>query len=272
MNFTLKKSDLNFKVYTVEAKPTVPGAENDIAIISPVPMTNWFMSPEKPSGIPRNDGDVWIQYSVSGNTKNILKQNALVIATISAWQYVNGSWVDREAVSCQNGEWVEWLSYLIKDGDITDFANGFGGFTTRGLGLSSSNPKAKSPTATITDDYLKLYLDSTDSSYYGGAYYLAQKIDLTNKKTIEADVEFTGAATVDTSLRVWTDFGSYSNDNVVRCEYVNHSQVGGTETGRSVLKINVSDLSGEHYIGLYLLAPPKGNTANTSKVYYLSII
>jgi hypothetical protein len=112
MNFTLKKSDLNFKVYTVPSKPTTPGAENDIAIISSVPMTNWIMSPEAPSGIPRTDGDVWIQYSVAGDTFNALKQNALMIATIKAWQYVDGAWVDREAVSCQGGAWVDWITKI----------------------------------------------------------------------------------------------------------------------------------------------------------------
>lgn len=120
MNFTLKKSDLNFKVYVAPTKPTAPGAENDIAIISSVPMSNWIMSPEKPSGIPRNDGDLWIQYSVTGNTKNILKQNAFMIFTISAWQYVDGAWVYRKAVSYQGGEWVEWITYLYNKGTLND--------------------------------------------------------------------------------------------------------------------------------------------------------
>lgn len=126
MNFALKKSDLNFKVYTVASKPTAPGAENDIAIISSVPMTNWMMSPERPSGMPRNDGDVWIQYSTQGNTKNILKQNALMISTISAWQHVDGAWVDREAVSYQGGKWVDWFRYLYKAGnEYTDITGGW---------------------------------------------------------------------------------------------------------------------------------------------------
>ena len=116
MNFTLKKSDLNLKVYIVAAKPTAPGAENDIAVISSVPMTNWLMSPEKPSGIPRNDGDVWIQYSTKGDTKNILKQNSMMIAMITAWQYVDGTWVDRKAVSCQGGVWVDWIKFLYNKG------------------------------------------------------------------------------------------------------------------------------------------------------------
>lgn len=136
MKFTLKKSDLNLRVYTTPSKPTAAGAENDIAIISSVPMGNWLMSPEKPSGMPRNDGDVWIQYSTDGNTFNALKQNALMIATISAWQYVDGAWVDREAVSCQGGKWAEWISYFYKEGNqYTDIT---GGWTSDGLTWGSS--------------------------------------------------------------------------------------------------------------------------------------
>lgn len=127
MNFTLKKSDLNFKVYTVPTKPTAPGVENDIAIISSVPMKNWVMSPDNPYGIPRNDGDVWIKYSTKGDTFNALKQNTLMITAISAWQYVGGAWVDQEAVSCQGGAWVDWVRYLylFNDGDNIDITGGW---------------------------------------------------------------------------------------------------------------------------------------------------
>lgn len=117
MDFKLKKSELGFKVYTVDTKPTAPGANNDIAVITSVPMANWIMSPDKPSGIPRSEGDVWIQYSVKGKTTfNALKNNSMIIATISAWQYVDGVWVDVEAVSCQNGEWVSWITYYFRSG------------------------------------------------------------------------------------------------------------------------------------------------------------
>ena len=136
MNFTLKKSDLNFKVYTVEANPSTPGAKNDIAVISPVPMSNWIMSPDKPSGIPRTDGDVWIQYSVNGNTFNALKNNSMMIATISAWQYVDGAWVDREAVSCQGGEWVDLITYLYKAPD--EYTGLTGGWTVSGVIVGST--------------------------------------------------------------------------------------------------------------------------------------
>ena len=114
MDFKLNKGNLNFRVYTVPSKPTAAGADNDIAIISSVPMKNWMMSPDKPSGIPRTDGDVWIRYSVTGETFNALKNNSMMIATISAWQYVNDAWVDVTALSYQNGAWV---MYLFINGD-----------------------------------------------------------------------------------------------------------------------------------------------------------
>lgn len=116
MSFKFTKSNLNFDVYTSASKPTTPGANNDIAIITSVPMPNWIMSPDKPSGTPRSDGDVWIQYSVSGNTFNALKNSTMMIATISAWQYVDGEWANVEAVSYQDGSWTQWIKFLLGDG------------------------------------------------------------------------------------------------------------------------------------------------------------
>lgn len=172
MNFTLKKSDLNFKVYIVAAKPTTPGAENDIAVISSVPMTNWLMSPEAPSGTPRNDGDVWIQYSVSGNTKNILKQNALMIATINAWQYVDGVWVDREAVSCQGGVWVDWIT------DLVIFAAG------KGAVVECATKYATADTITVTNT--KITVDGDDV-----VFYTKNKINTSGYKTLRLTGKFT---------------------------------------------------------------------------------
>jgi len=119
MRFKLTKNMLNFNVYNVPKFPTGAGTENDIAIITSTPMSNWILSPDKPYGIPRSDGDVWLQYSVSGNTFNALKQNTMLIAIISAWQYVNGAWANVEAAHYQGGEWVEWESayYLFNSGD-----------------------------------------------------------------------------------------------------------------------------------------------------------
>lgn len=179
MNFTLKKSDLNFKVYTVASKPTTPGAENDIAVISSVHMTNWLMSPAKPSGVPRNDGDVWIQYSTQGNTFNALKNNSMMIATISAWQYVNDAWTSVKVVSCQGGEWV---TYLFNVGNqcvgIT------GGWTSDGYTYGSYT--IVPPTI---GDTLKVSAAIASGSNRACVAGTVDKVDLTNIHTISISVD-----------------------------------------------------------------------------------
>lgn len=126
MDFKLKKSNLNFRVYTAASLPET-GQENDICVISDVPMKNWFLSPDDPSGAPRNDGDVWIRYSVGGNIFNALKNNTMLIAAISAKQYVDGVWVDVDVKSYQNGAFVDRLRKLLyENGDeFTDFSGGW---------------------------------------------------------------------------------------------------------------------------------------------------
>lgn len=104
MNFKLTKSSLNFKVYT---SPTIPasGTENDIVIISSTPMENWILSSDAPTGEPMNNGDVWIQYSVSGNVFNIMNQHDFMLAITKIYQYVSGTWVSVDARRYVGGVW-----------------------------------------------------------------------------------------------------------------------------------------------------------------------
>lgn len=229
MNFTLSKSNLNFKVYRVPSRPTAPGAENDIAIISSVPMSNWIMSPEKPSGIPRTDGDVWIQYSTSGDTRNILKQNALMIATISAWQYVDGSWVDREAVSCQGGVWVDLVTYLFNNGnqcvDIT------GGWTSDGYSYGSYTTVP----ATIGDTMI-VSATLTGGSNRACVVGTVNKVDLTNIDILRICVDsfnVNGEVYISASKNVY-------NDRIASADIA--------ETG--IVDIKVHELNGSYYIAV----------------------
>ena len=104
MNFKLTKSSLNFKVYT---SPTIPasGTENDIVIISSTPMENWILSSDSPTGEPRNKGDVWIQYSVSGNVFDIMNQHDFMLAITRIYQYISGIWMTVDASRYVGGVW-----------------------------------------------------------------------------------------------------------------------------------------------------------------------
>ena len=104
MNFKLTKGSLNFKVYT---SPTIPasGAENDIVIISSTPMENWILSSDSPTGEPRNNGDVWVQYSVSGNVFDIMNQHDFMLAITRIYQYISGIWMSVDASRYVGGVW-----------------------------------------------------------------------------------------------------------------------------------------------------------------------
>lgn len=145
MDFKFKKSNLNFRVYTSESEPTTPGIENDIVIITSVPMTNWVLSPDKPSGAPRTDGDVWIRYSAEGNTFNALKNDSMQIATISAYQFVDGAWADVTAKSYQNGEWIGWVRYIFNNGTINEGGSWqstiSGGYITQAIDIPTNSRK-----------------------------------------------------------------------------------------------------------------------------------
>lgn len=149
MDFKLKKSNLNFRVYTATETPAT-GIENDIVIISNTPMTNWILSPDAPGGAPRNDGDVWIQYSVIGKTSNALKQNKMVITMLYAYQYVSDAWIKKTAVTFKNGEWVEWWNgELFVYGDEYDAITG--GWTVTPAMWSKTGDGSKKADMTPTE-------------------------------------------------------------------------------------------------------------------------
>lgn len=189
MDFKLNKSNLNFRVYTASTLPDA-AQENDICIISDVPMKNWILSPDAPSGAPRTDSDVWIQYSVTGNAFNALKTGAIMIATIFVWQYVDGVWTERTANSYQAGEWVAWIAYLYADGnEYTEVTGGWeqpnisyvtGGATRQNIGTVAK--RNNSILLTAGDESIAL-ISTKKKIQFGGK----------TKLYVTADTSYTGS-------------------------------------------------------------------------------
>ena len=218
MNFKLKKSDLNFQVYTATVIPTT-GAENDICGISPVPIRNWILSTEEPTGIPPFIGDVWLTYSVIGNTFNLLKNNSLMVALISAYQYVDDEWKVIDAYIYQGGKWEQfsfiytWDGYYFKDGDqYEDITGGWvnwdsPGSVTIGEVLIVESPNASKGarvgTALAVDltDVNYIYYDSpkgkNGKAYSGYLYICTEKNE--GKKVAQAVISNSGVGKVDVS-------------------------------------------------------------------------
>lgn len=152
MDFKLSKSNMYLKVYTVPEVPAT-GAEDGLAIISSVPMTNWVLSPDEPAGAPRTVGDVWIRYAVTGDPFNILKQNAMVIDPIAAWQYVDGAWVDVEMRRYLDGARLAlWNGELYSYGE--EYAGVTGGWVTDGYTISDGSVMSVEPGQKNSDHFV----------------------------------------------------------------------------------------------------------------------
>lgn len=182
---------LNFKVVTYATKGTMLAAtpsENTIGIITDTPMTSWIFASEVPN--PAVNGMVWILTSTSSDMEfNALKKNNIQLYPISAKQYVNGAWVDKDAASYQGAVWVDWW---VWDGE-TLYGNGdestpiTGGFTSYpykitneygGVNVTSLVNNGSTLNATFT----------TTTSYRSTFIAPVNLIDLTGYSTLEVNV------------------------------------------------------------------------------------
>ena len=243
MNFKFTKNNLNFNVYTVAEKPSSPGVENDIAIITSVSMPNWIMSPDEPSGIPRSDGDVWIRYSVTGNTFNALKNNSMMIATISAWQYVSGAWVDVTAMSYQGGEWVEWILYYYHP------TLGYNGqWISKPFREIGQTNKGMTCTINLLADSMEIV--STSDGY--SLVYNDEIIDFSNLSKLTAVVSNAGSNYVEAKFVITDEIKDY---------YTTIAQKDlSASTNEETIEISLDGINSKGYIGIYIYC----NSARTA--------
>lgn len=235
MDFKLNKSNLNFRVYTASALPST-AQENDICIISDVPMKNWILSPDTPSGAPRTDGDVWIQYSVTGDTFNALKTGAMMVATISAWQYVNEVWATRTTKSYQEDEWSD--RYI--DGWI--YTNGSEWEAVTGGIETVYNPTTTTGYIVKESDRIKFNLPTNQG--FQSAIFTKNTMDLTNFTKLYAEIE---NCSVTSSVSPNMILG-YSSGKTIE------NFVGKTKktsaSGNFTMEVDISEANGLYYIQL----------------------
>ena len=248
MDFKLRKSNLNVRVYTA---PVIPDSskENDICIISPVSMKNWMMSPDKPSGAPRAEGDVWIRYSVTGETLNVLKTGALMVDIIKAYQYVNGTWLGVPVVSRLNGAWTHQMVYLYDDGE--EFSDLTGGWKIDIKPASSSWAKG---TGTKNADNVVLTCEAMQEI----AAVTTNKINVTNLNTIFVKVDVCELSGVNSNGWFGITDKATGNNSV--------AQVCIKTAGD--FSVDVRDISGEYYV--FVRADAHGSAK--SKVQFSEVL
>ena len=212
-------------------RPSFP-KEGNVWVNTDTEITGYVLSatqPENPTA-----GMLWIKISDSSSIKvgTPLGKDYITIMLNNVSQYVDGAWVSVEAMSFQNGVWVDWITYIIKNGVIS---SKFELVTIRTV-----NPFALEQ----HDDYLRMYDTDGGSNGYG----ISKGVDVTDISKIilvckiinPGDVSNGGcgvglAKTVNANL----DYNA-SIANIVASEM-------RTVAGSYVLELKVESYSGVYY-------------------------
>lgn len=234
-------ASLNFSVVGGLTQPNNP-KENTIWIKTEVHFSDWTLSFEKPSN-PEN-GMVWIAISTRGrNVFNALKKNGIAISPMSAKQRVNGAWESREAQIYINGEWRDFVQYLVKAGVPI--------FPLELMGKSYSlsyQGEWSSANSTPGDGFITV----AGASYGYGIAYVAD-VDLTAFATLSIEGNFKRSGAM-VKLIVWDKLGTYIMDNVVRTVEL--------PAGAGKVSLDVSGLTGAHVVGISSTAMDEQQIAN----------
>lgn len=208
---------LNFKVNAYSELPA-SGKENEIAVITDTPMTGYVMQVEQPTGA---DGLVWIKTDTKTKTPIWAdKKQTVLLHPMKAMQYVNGEWKVCSAYAFQGEEWIE-----VGLPRLTLYDRGYENPIAGELVEDSYGGEKR-------EDSIYVRITGTGT----GWCYTAEKIDITEYKTLKAFVGSSGASIM---IGVGT---AQKTQNTKTTTTVNASQMS--------VACDISSLQGEYYVNL----------------------
>lgn len=226
-------------------------AENTIGIISYLKITGWSIGAEEPSDC--STGMVWI---ITGNKPqyafNALKEGELWVYPVEGKLYFNGEWRYVPTYAVKQGVWTHWWNgqLTVRDYDITYITGGWQAVADAG----DTGMNANAPTITWTS-----YMNVKLTGYRQRGYVTSGKlVDVTRFNQIEVEVH---------NLKI------SGNDSKISFEIVDNS--GNSVRAQSVTEkqtyaIDISDLTGEYYVRLYVIAANYGSvTLDISRITLL---
>lgn len=249
-------SSLNFKIVGGTTQPDDP-SENTIWVNTPNEITNWIFSSEEPEN--PEPGMVWIHVGSSSSTKiNVLQKHLIQVYPQGAKQYVESAWIDREALTYQNGVWQAWHEYYFnysKQSYIWEKSS-----MRR---TTAGNSQSATPTTSYNSDgSVVISIPAMSSSYlYRGGCYLLKNVDLTYIDTLVLE----GTGGILSVMPVSGD--AWGNDPAWGGDAVAYNAGAFDEEGRKNLP--VKSLSGTYNIaiGLETWSTSEGASFTLKKLY-----
>ena len=223
-------------------QPENPKA-NTIWVDTDVEITGWDFSAAEPAN--PVEGMVWFSTGTeSAVAFNALKENSVMVYPLSAKQYVSGAWVNVTAKSYLNGAWVDWFVWngqLYQNGN--EFTNETGGWYA-----ANDASLTESTIASIARNEDNMVL--TVAGGRKDAILITEKpVDLTDFNLVTFNgLVHPGTGTTD--KQAYGFLYAYKNNGGTLTNAA-RADIKSSETAQTIT-LNVSGLSGEHYICPYL--------------------
>ena len=253
---------LNYSVVGGTTQPT--GKENLIWVNTDQTITGHVFSADTPAS--PSEGLVWFRTGTSSVVAfSATRRNPVMVYPMACQQYVSGAWVFKTAKTYQGSTWVDWSVILYSPGDVHETVTG--GYEGKAIRYETTidgySIGGKAPTVSLGDESMVATLTAnSDVDHFSGSVLTKNKIDLTTMNTVRFK------ATIRGTTRFYVS-ESNSTNTTYRAEVVSQK---GTSAQEQTVELDVSELSGEFYIGFNMYVGGAGSDPVTSRVTVTSIV
>ena len=235
---------LNFEVVG-NPQPDNP-KENTIWINTDVKITSRVFSATAPEKT--TEGMVWIFTGAYSDVEfNALKKDVIQVYPLSAKQYVGGAWVNVTAMSYQGGEWKTWILRLF------DYGKQPYKWQARSWSMVKDVTAITPSVTKNTDGSVKISV-TVNSAVGSGAYELVEDFDITNVKTLTADID-----------------GGFLCVVQRNAQYFRENAVAWTAVSGGKAALDVSGIEGKHDIVIGINRNVYNSGAGTTTVTFKSL-
>lgn len=183
-----------------------------------------------------------------------------IVPNVGTWVVsLNSGYSEKVAVT-EDGQALTIDRWYLYDNGV-DRTELTGGFTAKGIKLSSSNPcTASSPTVTKASDNVTL---KQSASWKSGLWHTTNKVDLTGFSTMFAVVSNVSVGSDgDIGFSVHSGYGSYYENNILA------EKLFSTGSGKKTVELDISGISGKQYVSFYILS---GTSSVSCKIYEFGV-
>ena len=209
-------------------------------------------------------GDVWIPTDTYTNFAEIneVKTNGLSFHLLRAKQYIDGEWKAVETKIRKNGEWVSCANYIYNRGKSVVSV-----CTKAMKTISSSSMVATAPTVGVNAaNFWGSVKKGSNTNGTSGVLYLYPKIDLTHAYTLHVKGQFVSDSNASYPyVGVWSTMGTNANED--RDTY-NSACSAKNENYTGEVVVDVSNVTGERYIGFCMGAASETCSINVWEIWY----